>query len=311
MPGGSCRQMKTIFGAAFLFSSLLVAAAQQEPVKRPPITAIAHVGLVAQNLNADRNFYEHMLGWTAVPSIEVSGGLRFYGVPKQWVEVAPAKSPSDPAFNHVAFATADVRRMRAYLAQRGVAVPATVLRWPDGSRSFQVKDPEGNLVEFIQLPPMPAHLPPDPQAISSRIIHAGFLVRDAATEDRFYRQILGFRLYWTGGMKDGVTDFFSLQVPEGTDWIEYMLHVPPHPSHRELGVADHFSLGVRDINTVVSKLSARGWTPSPGSHKQMGRDGKYQLNVYDPDEVRIEYMEFKPAQKPCCAPFTGPHPEPD
>jgi len=40
----------------------------------------------------------------------------------------------------------------------------------------------------------------------------------------------------------------------------------------------------------------------------MGRDGKRQLNVFDPDLTRIELMEFKPAEKPCCSDFTAPHP---
>jgi len=32
------------------------------------------------------------------------------------------------------------------------------------------------------------------------------------------------------------------------------------------------------------------------------------LNVYDPDETRVEFMEFTPVQKPCCSDYTGPHP---
>ena len=42
----------------------------------------------------------------------------------------------------------------------------------------------------------------------------------------------------------------------------------------------------------------------------MGRDGKWQLNLYDPDDTRIEFMEFTPKEKPCCSEFTGPHPGP-
>lgn len=303
--------MKKIFCLAILACTGAATSAQTKSVPRPRITGIAGIGLAAQNLSADRTFYVNMLGWTAAPSIEAAGGMRFYGVPRQWVEVLPAKSPSEQPFQYIAFATSDAKQMRVYLAQHGIAVPARVTRWKDGSQGFSVKDPEGNNVEFVQLGPFPEHSAPSPRAISSRMIHAGFLVHSASVEDSFYKKLLGFRLYWTGGMKDGVTDFFSLQVPNGTDWIEYMLNVPANPSHREMGVVDHFSLGVADINTVVAKLSQRGWKPSPGSHKQMGRDGKWQLNVYDPDEVRIEFMQFRPSQKPCCSPFMGPHPQPD
>ena len=303
--------MKKLVCLALLACVGTLAFSQKTTVTRPAITGIAGIGLAAQSLPADRTFNEKTLGWRAVPSIETPSGLRFYGVPKQWVEVLPATSPSEQPFRYVAFATTDAKRMRLYLAQCGVAVPAAVTRWKDGSQGFRVKDPEGNTVEFIQRGPQAARSVPDPRAISSQIIHAGFQVHSVSVEDDFYRKILGFRPYWKGGMKDGVTDFISIQVPNGTDWIEYMLNVPANPSHRELGVVNHFSLGVVDINTVVSKLSQRGWKPSPVSQKQMGRDGKYQLNLYDPDDVRVEFMQLRPTQKPCCSPFTGLQPQPD
>lgn len=303
--------MRKTICLAILISLGAAAPAQQVGVSRPAITGIAFIGLVAQSLPADRGFYENMLGWTAAPSIEFTGGLRFYGVPRQWIEVIRAKSPDDPPLNRIAFATSHAAQLRVYLAQHGVTVPETTTRWKDGSQSFCVRDPEGNTVEFVQLGPLHLHATPNPRAISLRIIHAGFLVHSASVEDAFYQSILGFHLYWKGGMKDGATDFIAMQVPNGTDWIEYMLNVPPHSSHREMGVVDHFSLGVADINSVVSKLSQRGWKPSPASHKQMGRDGKYQLNVYDPDDIRIEFMQFQPSQRPCCSPFMGPHPKPD
>lgn len=303
--------MNQVYRLAVLVCMGTIAFSQKTTVTRPAITGIAGVGLAAQSLPADRTFYEKTLGWSAAPSIEGPDGLRFYGVLKQWVEVLPATSADQHPFRYVAFATADAKRMRLYLAQHGVKVPASVTLWTDGSQGFRVKDPEGNTIEFIQRGQLPAHSAPDSHAISSQIIHAGFQVRSASVEDDFYKNILGFRPYWKGGMKDGVTDFISIQVPDGTDWIEYMLNVPANPSHRQLGVVDHVSLGVVDIDTVVSKLSQRGWKPSPASHKQMGRDGKYQLNLYDPDDVRVEFMQLRPTEKPCCSPFTGPQPEPE
>ena len=302
--------MKNNLYPALLLALASVLHAQGAPVTRPQITGISHVGLVAQSLRADEKFYDQMLGWSAAPSLESPGGLRFYGAPKQWIDVASATKRSDPTFNHIAFATTNAEQMRRYLAAHRVTVPAALTRWKDGSLSFRVHDPEGNLVEFIEAGSKPTHLVANPRSISSRIIHAGFVVHSATAEDAFYRKLLGFRLYWTGGMHDGVTDFFSLQVPNGTDWIEYMLHVPANADHRQLGVSNHFSLGVVDMQVVAKMLSARGWKPDAGSHVQMGRDGKYQLNIYDPDQVRVEYMEFTPKEKPCCAPFTGPHPQP-
>jgi hypothetical protein len=40
----------------------------------------------------------------------------------------------------------------------------------------------------------------------------------------------------------------------------------------------------------------------------VGLDGKYEFNMYDPDGVRVELMNFKPTEKPCCSPYTADHP---
>ena len=41
---------------------------------------------------------------------------------------------------------------------------------------------------------------------------------------------------------------------------------------------------------------------------QMGLDGKWQANLYDPDGTRVELMEFQPSVKPCCSTFTAASP---
>ena len=42
----------------------------------------------------------------------------------------------------------------------------------------------------------------------------------------------------------------------------------------------------------------RGYTAK--EKPQIGRDGKWQYNMYDPNFTRVELMEPKPVQKPCC-----------
>ncbi len=140
------------------------------------------------------------------------------------------------------------------------------------------------------------------------LIHAGFIVKDRAAMDKFYRDILGFHLYWSGGMKDGETNWVSMQVPDGTDWIEYMLNVDPNADQRLRGVMNHIALGVPSVKEAAIQLEKNGvkLTEQP----KIGRDGKWQLNLYDPDMTRVELMEFTPVEKPCCSEFTGTHPKP-
>ena len=206
----------------------------------------------------------------------------------------------------IAFRTTDAEGLRRYLAAHNQMVPAAVRKREDGSAEFELADAEGHRVAFLESP-----ADSDRQgAISHRLIHVGFIVRDRAAMDRLYKDLLGFRPYWHGGMKPDRTDWVSSQVPEGTDWLEYMLNVPADASRHLIGVMNHLSLGVESMDATDAALQRTGWRPHREEHTQMGLDGKYQLNVFDPDDVRVEFMTFTPSQKPCCSDFTGPHPKP-
>jgi hypothetical protein len=134
------------------------------------------------------------------------------------------------------------------------------------------------------------------------------MVTDRAKEDAFWRDILGFRPYWYGGPKPDTINWVSLQVPDGSDWIEYMLNNPPNPNLQHIGVMDHFSLGVANMKDAITKLASNHCEGPTCTASKLGADGKVQLNLYDPDLTRVEFMEFQPVGKPCCSEFTGKHP---
>ena len=49
-----------------------------------------------------------------------------------------------------------------------------------------------------------------------------------------------------------------MQVPDGTDWVEYMLNVPQDADKRELGVMNHISLGVVSVEEADEELKGGG-----------------------------------------------------
>ena len=286
--------------------ALLVAtAARAQDPHRPPITGIAYVRIYAKDPAASRRFYAQELLLPQVPCA-VKDCARYQVGKDQYVEVVPAPEPHPDGMQVIAFRTTDAEALRRYLAAHQVPVPPAVARQPGRSAEFTVTDAEAHRIAFVE----PTATADQQGAISQRLIHVGQVVKDRAAMDRFYRDLLGFRPYWHGGMKPERTDWVSLQVPDGTDWLEYMLNVSPTPSHHLLGVMNHFSLGVGNMDTTAAALERTGWKPSGEEHKQMGLDGKYQLNVFDPDEVRVEFMDFTPSQKPCCSDFTASHPQP-
>lgn len=293
-----------------IFLSLLISAVavSQQPLKRPKITGIDHVDFYTTNAAANKHLYMSTLALTSTDPVE-PGQTQRYIVGTQWVGYSPAPDPKGAdRMDHVAFRTDDCAALRGYLVASGIKVPDSCNKLKDGSYGFRVTDPEGHNIEFVQQAKLQRlqGAPGDP--VSRRLIHVGFIVHDRAAEDHFYKDVLGFHLYWHGGMKPDQTDWVAMQVPDGTDWVEYMLNQPANPDLRLSGVMNHISLGVRDMKAAQAKLEARGWKPHGDEHAQMGKDGKWQLNLYDPDQTRIELMEFTPSEKPCCSQFQGKHP---
>jgi catechol 2,3-dioxygenase-like lactoylglutathione lyase family enzyme len=298
--------MKNLIPFVVLVVLSISTVSQSKSAERPRITAIDHVAFYTTDPGYVKKLYGEILGLASADPIEPGETMRYMSG-KQWVGYTPAPdAKATDRMDHIAFTTENVGSLRGYLLAKGLK-PGQIEGRSDHNLSFTVKDPEGHKIEFVERSKDDT-APPEPDAVSHRMIHTGFLVYNQPAEDHFYREILGFHPYWHGGMKDNVTDWVSLQVPDGTDWLEYMLNQPAHPDVRLTGVMNHISYGVADIKKAQALVESHGWKEHGEEHAQMGRDGKRQLNVFDTDHTRIELMEFKPAEKPCCSDFTAEHP---
>lgn len=291
------------------------AFAQSAPA-RPKITGISHLAVYTSDPSATDNYYRVIIGAAKAPDPENPKGVRYMLSPWQFVEVLPL--PPNSGINrldHTAWQTEDADGLRKYLAAKGWKTPAKVTHGSDGSSWFEVLDPEDNKVQFVQAPAN-AEAPDAPNAIGTHIIHVGFLVHDRATQDTFYRALLGFKPYWYGGMNyPAKIDWVSQQVPDGHDWLEYMLAagpgkgIPATMTQHNLGVQDHLSIGEASVTAAYERLKAGDRLG--GTHDtapKIGKDGKEQFNLYDPDGIRLELMNFHATEKPCCSDFTAEDP---
>ena len=303
------------FAGALLttFSFATIALTAQE---RPKITGISHLAVYTSDAAATDHYYRVIIGAAKEADPENSKGVKYAFSATQYVEVLPL--PPNAGVNrmdHAALNTVDAEGMRKYLAAKGWETPPSVMKGSDGSRWFVVLDPEGNKIEFVQ-PATKVKAPDDPNAIGHHIIHVGFLVHSREAEDKFYRDLLGFKPYWYGGMQDSKVDWVSQQVPDGHDWVEYMMTsgpsgsgIPANISQQSLGVLDHFAIGERSVEDAFKVLQAGNRLE--GRHDaapKVGKDGKGQFNLYDPDGIRAELMNFHATEKPCCSPFTAQDP---
>jgi catechol 2,3-dioxygenase-like lactoylglutathione lyase family enzyme len=187
------------------FLLLQVWAQGQTGTPRPRILGVDHVSFYTTAPDGVKKLYGNLLGLTSVAPVEPGGTLR-YAVGKQWVGFSPAPDPkSMDRMDHVALLTDNIVALRKYLTGQGVPVPQIQGR-SDHSLFFVVKDPDGHAIEFVERGAAES-APPVLTAVSRHMIHAGFLVYHRDAEEHFFRDILGFRPYWHGGMKDDVTEW--------------------------------------------------------------------------------------------------------
>ena len=277
--------------------------------KRPRIIGIAGVTILSSDIPDARGFYRHAIDpsqsryWSeAVPSPTLS--LAY--AQTITLEKMPAQPPSS-FLKEITFRTESLDQLARFFQSKQVDFKES--KYNSELWRISLRDPEGHPIAFAgMVKPLTSLNSPSPSPARTSIIHAGFVVCDRVATDHFYKDILGFRPYWHGGMRDNQDDWVAMQVPDGTAWVEYMLNVSAKADSKELGVMNHIALGVTDIHATQAQLLNNGL--SLPEEPQMGRDGKWQLNVYDPDFTRVEFMEFTPVQKPCCSEFSGPHPQP-
>ena len=306
---------------ALCVSSPLLSALNSSPsapAARPKILQILQVRIFTTNVPDANAFYYGILRTLALANTDATKCKWCEKVSKGTngpVVLEPVQGPVPTnLISAVVFKTDDAEHLRKFLEKSKVKVEKWT-KWPSGAM-FTVFDPEGHQLVFVQAPDpgQPTLGAPgayeEPLPNWPHIIHAGFVVHDRAAMDRFYKEILGFHVYWQGGMHEGETNWVDMQVPDGTDWIEYMLNVPPDANQHTRGVMNHIAVGVVDMKAADRELLDAGLNLPINEAPKIGRDGKWQLNLYDPDQTRVELMEFTPVEKPCCSEYTGPHPKP-
>jgi len=307
------------FRAFLLFAALALPLTSFAKEKsRPKILEILQVRIFTSNEPAAHDFYYGILRTLALAQTPETKCAWCEAISKDTngpvvLDPAPAQTPQN-LLGAIVLRTNDAGSLRKYLEQNKINV-GKLRKWASGA-CFAAFDPEAHKLIFVEAPDygQPTLDKPGAYDAPSRhwphIIHAGFVVRDRAAMDHFYKDILSFRLYWHGGMKDGETDWVDMQVPDGTDWIEFMLNVPENADQRTRGIMNHIAVGVANMKAADQELLDANLRPRVDETPQIGRDGKWQLNLYDFDGTRVELMEFTPVQPPCCSPYTGPHPKP-
>jgi catechol 2,3-dioxygenase-like lactoylglutathione lyase family enzyme len=279
--------------------ALGVASSVQAP-SRPAIVGLDHVAFKTSDVEAAQRFYGELLGYPVVQPRAADAPLLVRVNRRQAIVLEPGLAPDvDDRLSHIAFATSDLTALKSYLETRGVAANGPEGR-TCGRVSLRTADPDGNVVEFVQedvivaAPPVSPYVP-----LSTRLYHTGVAIRDEARAHAFYREVLGLEEIWRGGADPARTSWVNMRVPDGTDYVEYMLNDKP-PTRQQLGSQHHACLLVADIQGAWEAVRAR--TPAAAradlQKPRIGRNNKWQLNLFDKDGTRVELMEPFPTRIP-------------
>jgi catechol 2,3-dioxygenase-like lactoylglutathione lyase family enzyme len=313
---------RTIRFLIFLLSASLVIALQAfaaDQAKRPRILGVAHVALYVSDLGKARAFYKDFLGYAEPYTLKRDDGsdrIAFIKINEdQYVELFAEPPKKDGHLNHISIQTDSAEGMREYLAAQGVKVPEKVGKGKIGNSNFNITDPDGHTVEIVQYEPdswtrqHKGQDMPDTR-ISTHMSHVGVTIGPLVAATNFYHGSLGFNEFWRGSSSGKVLSWVNMRVPDGQDYIEFMLYSEPLDP-RQLGGKNHICLVVPDVQKAVATLEGRPAYKDYGKPIEVktGVNGKRQANLFDPDGTRVEVMEPDTVDGKPVPPSTAPPPQ--
>lgn len=299
----SARLLCHLFIFTVLVPCFIVVPACSQQMERPRITGISHVGYFVSDLPKAIAFWHDFLGYDEAYTLPKndSKGVRIAFIKindQQHVELFnEPPSTLHNMMSHLCFTVDDIEQMRSFLRSKGYDVkPGDGMKTKAGDYAFEIQDPNGLLIEFVQRLPTGKEIQAAGKfmpttRISPRIYHVGYLVADAQKTEDFYK-MLGFTETWRGGANPKELSWINMKVPDGEDYVELMLYRSlGDPSG--WGTKNHLSLVVPVIEKSVAELESRPYYKTYGQTLSIhtGVNGKRQANLYDPDRTRVEIME--------------------
>lgn len=272
-----------------------------DEIKRPRIIGISHAAFYVTDMAKARAFYEGFLGYAEPFTLPRKNGGELVWIKindHQSIELFPGSevSPEADRLYHIALETDDAEGMRLYLKSKGVAVPDKTGVGKIGNKNYFIKDPNGVTVEIVEYMPdswtmrEKGKFLPDTR-ISTHMPHVGVLVGQLEASMKFYGDILGMSEIWRGGAGK-MLSWVNLRVPDGTDYIEFMLYNKA-PTRETMLTKHHICLEVEDVEKAGAILAQRTLPEGcrPADAMKTGVNGKRQINYFDPDGTRVEIME--------------------
>jgi catechol 2,3-dioxygenase-like lactoylglutathione lyase family enzyme len=306
-----------------LFASalgVLVAAiaSQPRPVhgqSKSSVFRLSLVGIAVSDYAKSQAFYERVMGFPVAFKFSSPDGTRtnmFFQMGRDsFIEMQQATADVPPGLTHAHFVVDDLSATLARLRQAGLQAPAPNSRPANAlteagfSQNIFVKnanvyDPNGIRLELNELVPESLMkkaaeswtAAQDARGLMLSVV--GVAAKDPPASAKFYQSLLGFRVAFTFGSTDPQKMNVYYQTSRDT-----FLELQPAAANLPVGLT-HFHALTRDLDATIARLRQAGLatgaanapatigqtvTVSPGAHVR-------NVNVYDPDGIRLELNEY-------------------
>ena len=258
----------------FFLVTALAAALVQETKPAVALDGLAHVALRVGDVTASREFY-HKLGFEqSFEFSDAQGTTTSYMKvnDRQFIELYRRKPEEPLGLMHLCFDAGNLDALfQAYVSQE--LKPAEVRKARAGNLLFNLRGPEGQVIEYTQYLPGSMHSNDrgkhlGENRISTHLIRAAISPMDLAAVRTFYTQKLGFEERSGKGP--------VRMVSPGKSGEEVELD-PASPAWKP-----RITFSVPDVRRAEEELRTRGLMPKA--------DGASSVIVTDPDGTTIVFI---------------------
>ena len=275
----------------FIIGSGMSSRAQTREATRPPIWGIAKMTYRISSEGLAQEYYGDFLGFDRAFTYPSDNGMLFsYKVnDRQFLEFAVDKEAvSKPRLISVSFETENCEQMRHYLLSQQVPVPSAIRTDGAGNKVFQVHDPSGIPIEFIEFMPNSLHKKSkgkhvSPDRISTRIHHVGLYTRTLQDEPEFYTKILGCkRILRLPENRNEIPLILYFQLPDCAEMIEHYPSDDVNFSHPCFVAAD-----MQEVIYTLKERKKKEKLAAP----MVGKGKRWLLNLTNADGTKVEFTE--------------------
>jgi lactoylglutathione lyase len=125
---------------------------------------IGHIAMRAKDIEATARFYRETLGFPEAfrmqsPSGDTLGSVHIYIAPSQFIEIFPQGGEKPGltgrtiGLDHLCFEVDDAAKALEEIRSRGAPIDTELKRGYSRCIQFWTHDPDGNRIEFMELPP--------------------------------------------------------------------------------------------------------------------------------------------------------------